>query len=77
MTDLILEVTLPALKSSYTGPGTGTGTLTDSSGNDIYVHWVNSVGHAFVKSAEFEVGGQRINFVGAEKYQAPMACCAA
>eukprot|EP00891_Asterochloris_glomerata_P005729 jgi/Astpho2/5729/Aster-02258 len=64
VTDLILEVTLPALKSSYTGPGTGTGTLTDSSGNDIYVHWVNSVGHAFVKSAEFEVGGQRINFVG-------------
>jgi hypothetical protein len=39
--------------------------------------WLNWLGHILVKNVEIEIGGQRINYIGAEKYQAPMLTCAA
>jgi hypothetical protein len=39
--------------------------------------WLNWLGHILIKSVELEIGGQRINDVSAEKYQAPMLTCAA
>ena len=39
--------------------------------------WLNWMGHILVKNVEIEIGGQRINSVSAEKYQAPMLACAA
>ena len=39
--------------------------------------WLNWLGHILIKNVEVEIGGQRINDVSAEKYQAPMLTCAA
>jgi hypothetical protein len=39
--------------------------------------WLNWLGHILIKNVELEIGGQRIDFVSAEKYQAPMLTCAA
>lgn len=39
--------------------------------------WLNWIGQLLIKSVEIEIGGQRINNVSAEKYQAPMLACAA
>ncbi len=39
--------------------------------------WLDWVGHILIKNVEIEIGGQRIDNFSAEKYQAPMVCCAA
>lgn len=50
---------------------------TTAAGDKFGFRWLNWVGHALVKTVELEIGGQRINDVSAEKYQAPMLICAA
>jgi hypothetical protein len=46
-------------------------------GSNKGFRWLNWLGHILVKNVEIEIGGQRINNIGAEKYQAPMLTCAA
>ena len=46
-------------------------------GSGVNFRWLNSVGHVLLKSVEIEIGGQRINPISAEKYQASMLACAA
>ena len=48
-----------------------------SVGVDKGFRWLNWLGHILIKNVEVEIGGQRINDVSAEKYQAPMLTCAA
>lgn len=61
-----LRVELPSVSVPATASGTSKG-----------FRWLNWLGHILVKNVEVEIGGQRINNVGAEKYQAPMLICAA
>ena len=61
-----LRVELPKVTVPKVAGGVATG-----------FRWLNWLGHILVKTVEVEIGGQRINFVGAEKYQAPMLTCAA
>jgi hypothetical protein len=49
----------------------------NTDGSDAKFRWLNWVGHNLVKSVELEIGGQRINNIGAEKYSAPMVSCLA
>jgi hypothetical protein len=39
--------------------------------------WLPYLGHILIKTVELEIGGQRINNFSAEKYHAPLVCCAA
>lgn len=39
--------------------------------------WVDWIGEVLVKNVEIEIGGQRINNIGPEKYSASMVSCAA
>lgn len=45
-------------------------------GSGKVFRWLPYVGHQLVKSVEIEIGGQRINSVSAQEYQAPMLTCA-
>ena len=45
--------------------------------NTKVFRWLDWVGHILIKNVEIEIGGQRIDNFSAEKYQAPMVCCAA
>jgi hypothetical protein len=51
ITDAWLQVTLPVLDQHITVGGS----------TSSYVHYVNAVGHALLKSVEIEIGGQTID----------------
>jgi hypothetical protein len=46
-------------------------------GAGVDFRWLDWIGHILVKNVEIEIGGQRINNISAQKYQAPLVCCAA
>ena len=52
-------------------------TLQSSDGSGAQFRWLNWPGHNLIKSVEIEIGGQRINPIGAEKYPASIVSCAA
>ena len=52
-------------------------TMNRPAAGKVGFRWLNWVGHILVKNVEIEIGGQRINYVSAEKYQVPMLVCAA
>jgi hypothetical protein len=39
--------------------------------------WTDQLAHALLKTVEIEIGGQKIEFVGLEKYPTFVQCCAA
>ena len=51
--------------------------LQSSDGSAAQFRWLNWIGHNLMHYIEIEIGGQRINSFGAEKYHVPIACCAA
>ncbi len=67
--DLIYRVYLQATLPSVS--------LTEEDGSGAQFRWLNWVGHNLIKNVEIEIGGQRINSISAEKYHAPVLCCAA
>jgi hypothetical protein len=52
-------------------------TLQTSDGSGAQFRWLNWPGHNLIKNVEIEIGGQRINNIGAEKYHAPIVSCLA
>jgi len=46
------------LEILFNAPQSGSTTL---SGNNVYINWVNNLGHSFLKSCEIEIGGQKID----------------
>lgn len=50
ISNMYLQVTLPALQQNVGG-----------SGGSTFVHYVNSVGHALIRNVEIEIGGQKID----------------
>lgn len=50
VSNMYLQVTLPALQQNVGG-----------SNGSTFVHYVNSVGHALLKTVEIEIGGQKID----------------
>ena len=72
--DLIHRVYLRVELPTVTVP---VSTWNGTSGTITGFRWLNWMGHILVKNVEIEIGGQRINSVSAEKYQAPMLTCAA
>lgn len=67
--DLIYRVYLQATLPSVS--------LIEEDGSGAQFRWLNWVGHNLIKNVEIEIGGQRINSISAEKYHAPVLCCAA
>jgi hypothetical protein len=63
--DLIQQMYLRVKLPDVTG-GTGVG-----------FRWLDWIGHILIKNVEIEIGGQRINNISAQEYQAPMVHCAA
>src|SRR3569833_1184662 len=51
ITNAWLQVTLPSLDQHITVGGS----------TSTYVHYVNSVGHAMLKSVEIDIGGQKVD----------------
>jgi len=46
-------------------------------GSGVSFRWLDWIGHILIKNVEIEIGGQRINNISAQEYQAPMVYCAA
>jgi hypothetical protein len=53
ISDIYLEITLPAVKQIQTTDG--------SSGVSTYASWTNGIGNALIKSVSIEIGGQEID----------------
>ena len=47
------------LEVLFSAPQSGSTNL--SGGNNVYINWVNNLGHSFLKSCELEIGGQQID----------------